>query len=79
MRTTIELPDDLHRIALAIARDTGHSLGQTIADLIRRGLSAGVAEGERAPYRVDAATGLPAVRSRRTITSEDVRALDDEA
>ena len=79
MRTTIDLPDDLHRIASAIARDTGRSLGQTVADLVRRGLSAGVAEGERAAYRVDPATGLPAVRSRRTITSDDVRALDDEA
>jgi predicted transcriptional regulator len=79
MRTTIELPDELHRIVSAIARDTGRSLGQTIAELIRRGLSAGVAEGERAAYRVDAETGLPSVRSLRTITSDDVRALDDEA
>ena len=78
MRTTIELPDDLHQIAQAIARDTGRSLGQTVAELIRHGLSAGVAEGEGAAYRVDSATGLPAVRSRRTITSEDVRALDDD-
>lgn len=79
MRTTIDIPEDLHRIAQAIARDTGRSLGQTVADLIRRGLSSGVAEGARPPYRVDPDTGLPTVRSRRMITAEDVRELDDEA
>ena len=79
MRTTIDLPEDLHRIASAIARDRGHSLSQTVADLLRRGLSSGVAESEPPPYRIDAGTGLPTVRSRRTITAEDVRALDDEA
>ena len=50
-----------------------------MADLLRRGLSSGVTEGEPPPYRIDPGTGLPAVRSRRTITAEDVRALDDEA
>lgn len=79
MRTTIDLPEDLHRIASAIARDTGRSLSQTVAELLRRGLSAGVGEGERPAYGVDATTGLPTVRSRRVITAEDVRALDDEA
>lgn len=78
MRTTIDLPEDLHRIASAIARDTGKSLSQTIAELARRGLSSGVGEGETPPYRVDGRTGLPVVRSRRVITADDVRALDDE-
>lgn len=81
MRTTIDLPEDLHRIATAIARDTGKSLSQTVAELVRRGLRApaGVAEAAPAPYRVDQRTGLPVVRSKRTVTSEDVRALEDEA
>jgi hypothetical protein len=79
MRTTIDLPEDLHRIASAIAHDTGRSLSQTVTDLLRRGLSSGVAEGEHPRYRIDPGTGLPTVRSRRTITTEDVRALDDEA
>lgn len=78
MRTTIDLPEDLHRIASAIARDTGRSLSQTVADLLKRGLSSGVSEEDARPYRVDPDTGLPTVRSRRTITAEDVRALDDE-
>lgn len=80
MRTTIDLPEDLHQIALSIARETGRSLSQTVADLLRRGLAQGrsVTEPGRPPYVIDAETGLPTVRSRRTITAEDVRALDDE-
>jgi hypothetical protein len=74
MRTTIDLPDDLHRLARAIARDTSRSLSATVADLMRRGLGEvrepDVARSER--------TGLPVVRLGKVVTSEDVRALDDE-
>ena len=74
MRTTVDLPDDLHAQAVAIARDTHQSLSQTIALLMRRGLGSGrsgaVATSER--------TGLPVVRLGRTITSEDVRQLEDD-
>ena len=81
MRTTIDLPEDLHRIAAAIAHDSGMSLSRTVTELVRRGLAApaGVAEAAPAPYQVDPRTHLPVVRSRRTVTSEDVRALEDEA
>lgn len=78
MRTTIDLPDDLHRAAAAIAQHSGHSLSRTVADLIRRGLSAGVAEAEMPAYAVHPRTGLPLVRSSRPITADDVAALDDE-
>lgn len=81
MRTTIDLPEDLHRIAVASARDTRQSLSQTVAELLRRGLSApcGAAEGEPPAYVIDPATELPRVRSRRLITADDVRSLDNEA
>jgi hypothetical protein len=81
MRTTIDLPEDLHRIALAIARDTGRSLSQTVAELVRRGLAAPEAlrDHDAPAYTVDAATGLPRVRSKRLISAEDVRRVDDEA
>jgi len=74
MRTTIDLPEDLHRQALAIARDTSRSLSQTVAELVRRGLG----YGRQAELGRSARTGLPVVRLGRVITSEDVRALDDE-
>jgi hypothetical protein len=74
MRTTIDLPEDLHRQAMSIARDTSRTLSETVVDLMRRGLSHGP-PGEVSRSRV---TGLPVVRLGATITTEDVRALDDE-
>ena len=82
MRTSIDLPDDLHRILTSLARHTGRSLGQTVAELVRRGLEAPDATGVRhaaAVYRVHPATGLPVVASRQPLTEDDVRALDDDA
>jgi hypothetical protein len=81
MRTTIDLPDDLHRILTSLARHTGRSLGQTVAELVRRGLEAPAATGVHdaaAVYRVHPATGLPVVASRQPLTEDDVRALDDD-
>ncbi len=75
MRTTIDLPEDLHRVALAIARDQGTSLSQTVVQIMQRGLgtsgTARVSTSER--------TGLDVVRLGRVVTSEDVRALEDDS
>lgn len=38
MRTTIDLPEELHRIATGLARHTGRSLSQTVVKLMERGL-----------------------------------------
>ena len=74
MRTTIDLPDDLHRVAAAIARDQGTSLSEAVAMLLRRAIgtpgNADVVTSDR--------TGLSVLRLGRTITDEDVRSLDDE-
>lgn len=74
MRTTIDLPDSLHQQALSIARDTKRTLSETVADLVRRGLGqsqeGGVVRSER--------TGLPVISLGTVITSEDVRALEDD-
>ena len=82
MRTTIELPDRLHRIAMGLAHHTGRSLSQTVTDLMERGLEQPPAEpparGSRGFAR-HAATGLPVVRSARQISADDVKALEDEA
>lgn len=74
MRTTIDLPADLHRQALAIARDTHRTLSETVADLMRRGLRA----GGTATISIDTRTGLPLVSVGTVVTSEDVRSLEDE-
>ena len=74
MRTTIDLPDDLHRQAISIARDTSRSLSETVATLMRRGLSQGL-KGEIARSAV---TGMPIVHLGTMITTDDVRALEDD-
>ena len=74
MRTTIDLPDDLHAQAVALARDTHQSLSQTVAGLIRRGLgTSGPGEVAKSPR-----TDLPVAHLGRTITTEDVRRLEDD-
>jgi hypothetical protein len=73
MRTTIDLPEDLHRQALSIARDTSRTLSETVVDLMRRGLGHGqLQDVSRSPV-----TGLPVIRLGTPITSDDVRALED--
>ena len=83
MRTTIDLPDDLHHAVNSIAMHARKSMNQTVAELIRRGLALAPNAGEKAPaadsgLRIDKASGLPLIRSPRPVSSEDVRALEDE-
>jgi hypothetical protein len=74
MRTTIDLPDDLYRQVLSIARDTRRTLSDTVADLMRRGLG----RGKAAEISRSGRTGLPVVHLGTVITRADVRALDDD-
>ena len=83
MRTTLDLPDDLHRIATSLARHNKRSLGQIVAELMRRGLEAPTAPVNRVAepqpaYTISPVTGLAVVSSPHPITDEDVKALDDE-
>ena len=75
MRTTIDLPEDLHKQAQAIARDTRRTLSETVADLMRRGLGVASAASK---ISVDPRTGLPVVSVGTVVTSEDVRSLQDD-
>ncbi len=74
MRTTVDIPEDLHRQASSIARDTSRSLSDTVAYLIRRGLG----QGSAGEVSRSAMTGLPVVKLGTIITTEDVRAVDDD-
>jgi hypothetical protein len=74
VRTTVDLPDDLHKLALGIARDTSRTLSEVVADLMRRGASGSGQPG----ISVSPATGLPVLRTGRVVTTEDVRSLEDE-
>ena len=75
MRTTIDLPEDLHRIAMSLARDTGQTLSQTVAALLRQALQ----RPQPTSGYADSRTGFPVIKVGGTpITVDDVRALDDE-
>jgi hypothetical protein len=74
VRTTINLPQDLHRVAVAIARDRHQTLSQTIAQLIRQALNM----PETGPVVSEHRDGFPLLRTGRALTAEDVRGLDDE-
>ena len=77
MRTTVDIPDNLHRIAMGLARHTGRSLSQAVAELIQRGLDARPSEFNAEPISVHAVTGLPVARSKRPISADDVKANED--
>jgi hypothetical protein len=71
VRTTIDLPPDLHRIARKIATESGRSLSAVVSDLVRRGLRP---PGDPVPTR----QGFPLLDLPRKVTTEDVRTVDDE-
>jgi hypothetical protein len=68
------LPEDLHQRVRAIARDTSRTFSETATELMRRGLS----RERPIVVRRSKVTGLPVVDLGIVITTEDVKALDDE-
>ncbi len=74
MRTTIDLPEDIHELALALARSRSQTLSQTISEILRRALAPDL-ETEVDP---DDDAGLPRVRLGHPITSDDVASIEDE-
>jgi hypothetical protein len=74
MRTTLDLPEDVHRAIVALARDRAQPMGVVVAELVREALGT----SEELRVEVDHETGLPLVRIGRPVTAEDVRTLDDD-
>jgi len=74
VRTTVDLPEDIHRVAAAIAHDSGSSLSETVTRLLRAALTA------PGPVRVttSARTGLQVASIGHVVTSQDVRSLEDD-
>lgn len=72
MRTTIDLPDDLHALARQLAHDGNRSMSDVVAELIRRGLR------PQHTHPVSSRRGMPVVSIGRPITAEHVRSLDDD-
>ncbi len=73
MRTTITLDDETAEVATQYARGRGVSLSKAISELIQR--------GGRRRARIKYVDGLPVFdlpKSRRRITTEFVKELEDE-
>jgi len=73
MRTTLTLDDDVLELATRQAKLRGVSLGKTVSDLLRRGLSAATPAQEKDGLVV---FHLPADSPK--VTTEDVRRLETE-
>lgn len=76
MRTTIDLPPEVHQRAKQIAAERHQSLSAVVADLTIRGLAS---LGQVATISTDSVSGLPMLSLGIRVTSEDVaEALDEE-
>ena len=73
MRTTLDIPDEACYIARAIARDRSRSLGRVVGELILQS-----ANGSKGASIGMSDYGFPTFRCARPVTSEYVRAPDDE-
>jgi hypothetical protein len=73
MRTTVNLPDDIYEIARSVATAKRISLGEALAELVRRGLS---------PHsRIQEDSGFPCFRVSKNaapITLEQTLDAEDE-
>jgi hypothetical protein len=72
VRTTLDLPDDIHELARQVAHDSGRSLSEVVSELIRLGLR------RQRPEPARSVRGIPMTSVGRPVTAEDVRALDDD-
>jgi hypothetical protein len=73
MRTTLSIDEDLYTVASAIARDQRRSLSAVVNEVLRDGLCL----NKEHRYRKSRGR-FPSFRTSRKVTSEDVRALEDE-
>lgn len=75
MRTTVNLPDDLHRRIVSVAKDMNKTMSEALVDILRRGLGQ---PASKLAITVDAETGLPQIELGDVVTTDEVRSLIDE-
>ncbi|MBK9656447.1 MAG: antitoxin [Rhodanobacteraceae bacterium] len=80
MRTTIDLPADLHAIAGQLAHNQRVSMSQVVVDLMRRALNSPPQQGQSLGKIVyHPVTGFPTMRlGSGPITTEMVRQMQDD-
>jgi predicted transcriptional regulator len=75
MRTTVNLPDDVHRRIVSLAKDMNATFSEAVVDLVRRGF--GQPHGTLA-MTIDGETGLPQIELGDVVTTDDVQRILDE-
>jgi hypothetical protein len=71
MRTTLDIDEDVLRLAKHLAQERAESLGRVVSDLIRRGIQP---SAKVAPRR-GAIPTLPRKEGARPVTAQDVKDL----
>jgi hypothetical protein len=72
MRTTINLPDDIYAIARSFAHSKDVSLGEALAELVRKGLQPGSRYDGRAAFPCfSVSEDAPPITLERTLEAED--------
>jgi len=75
MRTTLEIADETLTVIRGLARDHGATLGDTVNDVLRRGL--GLTDSKVTVER-DKRTGFTTISTGRPVSIDDVRSLEDD-
>lgn len=72
MRTTVNLPDDVYEAARSVARLEDISLGDAIAELVRRGLRPPIGIDTSEPFPTFILPpGTPPITLEQTLAAED--------
>jgi plasmid stability protein len=74
VRTTVDLPDDVHTLLRSLARSQGRSFSETVAEILRHA----VLPSRAASLRHDEVTGLVTADVGRPITAEEAATYDDD-
>jgi hypothetical protein len=79
MRTTIDLPPALHRLASDRAKETGQSISATLAQLVAKGAEAlGAFEDQAGGPSTHPVTGFPVVSYGSPITAAEAAKLAED-
>ena len=72
MRTTLNLPDDVVEVIRSFAGVKGISLGEAVAELVRKGLKPRTAGGTDSVFpQFDVPEGAPPITLEQTLAAED--------
>ena len=72
MRTTLNLPDDIYEVARSVAASKRISMGEAVAELVKRGLNPEPRVDERSPFpRFAPRKGAPPITLEATLEAED--------